>query len=183
MSIESEINRINQNIQDSLSAVASKGVEVPEGANSDDLPGLINEITFSEEDGGDSVIKYIESMDTENRIPIRSLDSGMYILYGRFIPYEGSTSTFTFSTGMLVSIIKQTSVSYIQIFYSKNNTIQYLEITDESVFRRDAKLIDMESKANMTTIIDENSDDEHYPSAKAVWDLFNSIVNADEVEY
>lgn len=44
MSIQSEINRLDQNIQDSLSAVASKGVEVPESANSNDLPGLINEI-------------------------------------------------------------------------------------------------------------------------------------------
>lgn len=41
MSISSEINRISQNVSDSLTAVASKGATVPSGANSDDLPDLI----------------------------------------------------------------------------------------------------------------------------------------------
>ena len=41
MSISSEINRISQNVSDSLTAVASKGATVPSGANSDDLPNLI----------------------------------------------------------------------------------------------------------------------------------------------
>lgn len=41
MSISSEINRIAQNVSDSLTAVASKGTTVPSGANSDDLPDLI----------------------------------------------------------------------------------------------------------------------------------------------
>ena len=41
MSISSEISRISQNVADSLTAVAAKGVTVPAGSNSDDLPGLI----------------------------------------------------------------------------------------------------------------------------------------------
>lgn len=41
MSIQSEINRISGNVSDSLDAVAEKGVTVPQGANSDDLAGLI----------------------------------------------------------------------------------------------------------------------------------------------
>lgn len=44
MSIASEISRIQQNVTDSLSAVANKGVVVPQGSNSDDLPGLIAQI-------------------------------------------------------------------------------------------------------------------------------------------
>lgn len=44
MSISSEINRISQNVSDSLTAVAAKGVTVPSGANSDDLPTLIASI-------------------------------------------------------------------------------------------------------------------------------------------
>ena len=44
MSISSEINRISGNISDSLSAVATKGVTVPSGSNSDDLAGLIAQI-------------------------------------------------------------------------------------------------------------------------------------------
>lgn len=44
MSISSEINRISGNISDSLDAVATKGVTVPAGSNSDDLPILIAQI-------------------------------------------------------------------------------------------------------------------------------------------
>ena len=45
MSIQSEITRISGNISDSLDAVAAKGVTVPSGANSDDLPALIASIS------------------------------------------------------------------------------------------------------------------------------------------
>lgn len=44
MSISSEITRISQNVSDSLTAVASKGATVPNGANSDDLPDLISSL-------------------------------------------------------------------------------------------------------------------------------------------
>lgn len=44
MSISSEIARISGNITDSLTAVASKGITVPSGSNSDDLPDLIAQI-------------------------------------------------------------------------------------------------------------------------------------------
>lgn len=45
MSISSEINRISQNITNSLSAIAAKGVTVPAGSTSDDLPDLITQIS------------------------------------------------------------------------------------------------------------------------------------------
>lgn len=41
MSVQSEINRITSNITAALTAVADKGVEVPEGANSDSLASLV----------------------------------------------------------------------------------------------------------------------------------------------
>ena len=47
MSIESEITRISENVQNSLNAVAEQGVEVPTGANSNDLAELIAEIKNS----------------------------------------------------------------------------------------------------------------------------------------
>ena len=49
MSISSEISRISQNIADSLNAVAAKGVAVPAGSTSDDLPGLIAQISLESE--------------------------------------------------------------------------------------------------------------------------------------
>lgn len=44
MSIQSEIDRISNNVNNAIQAVEAKGVSVPEGANSDNLPELINEI-------------------------------------------------------------------------------------------------------------------------------------------
>lgn len=54
MSIASEISRISQNVADSLTAVANKGVTVPTGSTSDDLPDLIAQI--SQGGGGGIVI-------------------------------------------------------------------------------------------------------------------------------
>ena len=116
-------------------------------------------------------IKYVESLDSNNMIPLRSLDSGTYVLNGYFTSYEGATSTMTFTSGMIVSIIKKEKTSYIQVLYSVDNTIQYLEITDDSVTRKDAKLKNMETLANKQTIVDNLADDNHYPSSKAVYDV------------
>ena len=125
-------------------------------------------------------VNYIESLDSENMVNLRDLDSGTYILKGKFRPFYGSTYIYTFSSGMLLSIVKQETTSYVQIFYSKDNTIQYLEIGDSSVTRKDAKLINMESIANKVTDINEGSDDYHYPSAKAVYNAItkNSITTS-----
>ena len=119
-------------------------------------------------------VNYLESLDSENMVNLRDLDSGTYILKGKFRPFEGSTHIYTFSSGMLLSIIKQETTSYVQIFYSRDNTIQYLEIGDSSVTRKDAKLINMESIANKVTDINEGSDDYHYPSAKAVYNAITT---------
>lgn len=121
-------------------------------------------------------IRYVESMDKDNPLCIRDLDSGTYILRGYFKPVAAVTQKFTFSTDMLVSIVKFTSTSYVQVFYSKDNAIQYLMITDETFTRKDAKLVNMESVANKVTTVDENSDDDHYPTAKAVYEAIQAAL-------
>ena len=118
-------------------------------------------------------VTYLENLDNTNRIPLRSLDSGMYVLHGYFTSYAGAPNSYTFSQGMLVSVGKATNQSYVQIFYSKDNTIQYLVITDDSVERKDAKLVNMESIANKVTDIDDSADHYHYPSAKGVYDALS----------
>ena len=60
MSIASEISRIQQNVTDSLSAVANKGVTVPAGSNSDDLPDLISQIQA----GAGSAITITDTTDS-----------------------------------------------------------------------------------------------------------------------
>lgn len=120
-------------------------------------------------------IMLIESADKENRISLRSLENGTYILKGYFTAYEGSSASYTFATGMLVAILNSGDITYVQIFYPKNNTIQYLEISDTDVTRSDAKLALMESTTNKTTEIDQYADDYHYPSAKAVYDAIEAL--------
>lgn len=44
MSIQNEITRISANVSSAFNAVSAKGVEVPEGSNSDDLATLIGSI-------------------------------------------------------------------------------------------------------------------------------------------
>lgn len=60
MSIATEIARISKNISDSLDAVADKGVVVPAGSNSDDLPELISQILS----GSGSVISIVDEQDS-----------------------------------------------------------------------------------------------------------------------
>ena len=124
---------------------------------------------------GDKAPIILSNMDSSNRVPLRSLESGTYILQGYFTSYEGGTHKYTFSTGMLVAVVYSSDMSYVQIFYPKNNTIQYLEISDTAVSRKDAKLINMESTANMVTEINEYSDDAHYPSALAVYNIVDTL--------
>ena len=50
MSIQSEINRINSNVQAALNAVADTGVSVPDGANSDNLPAAVSALANEKQD-------------------------------------------------------------------------------------------------------------------------------------
>ena len=50
MSIQSEIDRINSNVQSALNAVADTGVSVPENANSNDLPAAVLALANEKQD-------------------------------------------------------------------------------------------------------------------------------------
>lgn len=50
MSIQSEINRISGNVQDTISAIQATGVPIPSGANSDDLPALAQALANEKQD-------------------------------------------------------------------------------------------------------------------------------------
>lgn len=95
-------------------------------------------------------IQYIESPDSANPVFVRDLDSGLYIFYGKFRPFNGSSTGLNFSDRMLVNIVKKTAGSHVQIFYPVNNVVQFLTImADESAAgghtytRTDLKLNDL----------------------------------------
>ena len=50
MSIQSEIDRINSNVQSALNAVADTGVSVSENANSNDLPAAVLALANEKQD-------------------------------------------------------------------------------------------------------------------------------------
>ena len=50
MSIQSEIDRISGNVQDTISAIQATGVPIPSGANSDDLPALAQALANEKQD-------------------------------------------------------------------------------------------------------------------------------------
>ena len=77
-------------------------------------------------------IKRIISMDDENPTILRSLDSGAYLLHGWFKPYASSKDIMAAQTPIIAIVATSSDTSYIQLFFSYNNTVQYFEITDES---------------------------------------------------
>ena len=44
MSIQSEINRLQRNVSNTLNAIAAKGVSVPSGSTSDNMASLVAQI-------------------------------------------------------------------------------------------------------------------------------------------
>lgn len=52
MSIQSEITRISNNIKNALNIIKSAGISVADSANSDNLPGLVDELANADIDCG-----------------------------------------------------------------------------------------------------------------------------------
>lgn len=97
--------------------------------------------------GGAGAVPKIESTDTENLVVLRELESGTYVLYGRFKPFAGSDSAMTFSSSLLVNVLKRTSETHVQVFYPLNNCVQHLKITDTDYTRTDVYLNDLAAAA------------------------------------
>lgn len=90
-----------------------------------------------------NTVPRIESLNFDNMINLRDIDSGSYILYGKFKPHSGSDTTITFGSNLLANILKESSISQVQVFYPNKNCIQYLKITDNSYERSDVYLSDL----------------------------------------
>lgn len=103
---------------------------------------------YVDDNAPEQTIQKIESTDQSNMVSIRSIDSGTYILYGYFKPYVGTDSTMTFSSNLLVNILKGDTESHVQVFYPYNNCVQYLKITDSSYERKDTYLGNLMSKTD-----------------------------------
>lgn len=101
--------------------------------------------TAAQQTGGAGAIPRIDSTDDENPVVLRDLESGTYVLYGRFKPFAGSDSAMTFASGLLVNVLKRTAETHMQVFYPLNNCVQHLKITDTEYTRTDVYLNDLQA--------------------------------------
>lgn len=92
---------------------------------------------------GEGSVPKIESLDDGNLVVLRDLESGTYVLYGRFVPFQGSDSTMTFGSSLLVNVLRRSAETHVQVFYPFENCVQHLKITDTDYTRTDVYLNDL----------------------------------------
>lgn len=103
-----------------------------------------------------SGITYLESNDTSNLVSIRDLNSGTYVFYGKFKPFASSTATITFSSKLLVNVVKQSSATHVMVIYPVNNCVQYLNVTDSAYERKNIYLTDLQAELDEAiAVVDE----------------------------
>lgn len=74
MSIQSEIDRINGNVQDTISTIQQTGVSVPSGANSNNLPSLAAALANTKQDKLTGQQGQVVGFDAEgNAVPVANL--------------------------------------------------------------------------------------------------------------
>ena len=114
------------------------GTEI-KGDNVDGVVECIAEHYAGGGTGGDSLITPIVA-DKDNVTSFRELATGFYTFHGYFTPYFGSDVSMSSPYPAFGSVINDGEISYVQIFFPYKNQVQYLEITDDSYKRVDAKL-------------------------------------------
>lgn len=146
---------------------------VPEWAKAKEKPKYTaDEVGALSKDTPLPPLKFVTSLDftsLDTLVSLRSLESDTYILRGRFVPFKGSNEYITFNSQMIASVIKRNVITYIQVFYPENNTVQYYEITDSEWRRVNTDLVNMESVENKVTELVRGADDTQYPSARAAY--------------
>lgn len=118
----------------------AEGTEV----SGDNIDGIIECIAEhyaggGEGSGGGCLITPIVA-DKDNITSFRTLATGFYTFHGYFTPYFGSDVSMSSPYPAFGSVINDGEISYVQIFFPYKNQVQYLEITDDSYKRTDAKL-------------------------------------------
>lgn len=118
MSIQSEIARIQANLSDAFAALTEKGVEVPDGSNSNALAGLIAAI----ESGGNSEFaasgEFVPAEDHDKKE--YTIDTGIIVKNPKSTYVKDNTIAF-----LLKNEIGQINGSYIFAYNGGNGTQAY----------------------------------------------------------
>ena len=100
----------------------------------------------------------LTSMDAENPIILRNLDSNVYVLHGYILPYEGSSDLYAAQTPIQAGVAKSSDASFVQLFFPYNNMLQYFEITDSSYTEKVINLNDLITTSQLTEVEDKLED-------------------------
>ena len=205
--LEENIAQAISDFDDIAAAIEEQGVDVPAGTDTKEYGDKIRSIqggnvkvdliydpeSTNAQSGlavaealASQPIKYVESLDSENYLNLYDLESGMYVLNGRFLVYPNATKRFVFNRNLFVAVSHGSTSTCVQVIYPPYNTIQYLNIyppdeeagTGYTYERKDAELYYMEDTRQKVTELNESADDEHYPSAKAVYDKVKDTSNS-----
>lgn len=148
--INNEIDRIETAKEGIAEAIEEKGVEIPEGAKIQAFPALIRQIPTAVTE-----IFWAEYGVTTPAEIEQALANGkqLFCVYGGFVhTYGGKDDNYHY----FFAIVGNITYKRLQVSISGNGWGNHsLGIT---------------RKADQVTEIDANSDNNHYPSAKAVWD-------------
>ena len=88
-------------------------------------------------------VTYVESLDLNNPVVLRELDSGSYVLYGKFKAYSGDNTIIVFESKLNANIVKSTDRSSVMIFNPVNSKVECLTIYNDSYERNDVALQDI----------------------------------------
>ena len=84
MSIQSEITRITNNVQDTIDVIEQTGVSVPDGANSDNLPSLAQALANEKQDKLTGTQGQVVGFDEDgNAVPQAAPNTGVTSFNGR----------------------------------------------------------------------------------------------------
>lgn len=103
-------------------------------------------------------IQRIESLDKSNMKDLRSIESGVYILYGYFKPFPGSPSTLTIDN-VLAIVAQRTAGSQLLLLYALNSKQTFIEVLVDSTNsygftyqKTELTLMDLNSMGNLETL-------------------------------
>ena len=91
MSIASEISRISSNVQNTIDAIEAAGVDVPDGANSNNLPSLAQALANTKQDKLTGVEGQVVGFDSQGNAIAQDAPSGL--------PPGGTTGQVLTKTG------------------------------------------------------------------------------------
>lgn len=121
----------------------------------------------------DHPVKYIES-PKDDKVCLRDLESGNYVLYGYFTPFPNSSSTLIIDN-MLMHLYRSDAGTYMTSIAADGEITVYEILVDETSANGYTYTRKKYNQNETITEITEEATDEQVATAKAVHDLFHTV--------